>query len=260
MLFQLGSDLHTELRPDVLGALPSWRDPEADLLVLAGDVLNLKREESLRKLLLRCGAWKRVLYVTGNHEYWGTEPRKAHELLNRVADDRREGEPELTAVTEPRVVEIGGHRFFCGTMWYDWEACRRVPGGNPGNCSWTAPNGERRYFADHTYIKHHTPWVYDANRRFDHLLGDLREGDVVVSHHLPSHQSTPEEFRHEADNCYYVDDHEYLILNRQPALWLHGHTHQPCDYMVGQTRVVANPLGYPRERALKGYRPLAIEV
>ena len=33
----------------------------------------------------------------------------------------------------------------------------------------------------------------------------------------------------------------------QPKLWIHGHTHDRCDYAIGNTRVVANPLGYPTE-------------
>jgi hypothetical protein len=27
-------------------------------------------------------------------------------------------------------------------------------------------------------------------------------------------------------------------------LWTHGHTHEKFDYMIGGTRVVANPRGY----------------
>ena len=28
-------------------------------------------------------------------------------------------------------------------------------------------------------------------------------------------------------------------------LWIHGHTHGSRDYMLGQTRVICNPRGYP---------------
>jgi Icc-related predicted phosphoesterase len=33
----------------------------------------------------------------------------------------------------------------------------------------------------------------------------------------------------------------------QPALWVHGHVHNSCDYRVGATRVVCNPHGYGLE-------------
>ncbi len=35
-----------------------------------------------------------------------------------------------------------------------------------------------------------------------------------------------------------------LILKRQPALWVHGHTHDSADYHLGSTHVVCNPFGY----------------
>ena len=38
-----------------------------------------------------------------------------------------------------------------------------------------------------------------------------------------------------------------LIEERQPALWVHGHTHDSCDYRVGNTRVICNPRGYENE-------------
>jgi len=42
----------------------------------------------------------------------------------------------------------------------------------------------------------------------------------------------------------------------QPKLWIHGHSHDRCDYTLGKTRVVANPLGYPNEpRSLEAFEP-----
>jgi predicted NBD/HSP70 family sugar kinase len=32
--------------------------------------------------------------------------------------------------------------------------------------------------------------------------------------------------------------------------WVHGHTHSTHDYMIGNTRVLCNPRGYPREYGL----------
>jgi hypothetical protein len=34
------------------------------------------------------------------------------------------------------------------------------------------------------------------------------------------------------------------------GLWIHGHIHESCNYLVGnRTRVVCNPRGYPMETA-----------
>jgi predicted phosphodiesterase len=34
------------------------------------------------------------------------------------------------------------------------------------------------------------------------------------------------------------------IIDRGPDLWVHGHTHNSFDYMLGKTRVIVNPYGY----------------
>ena len=47
--------------------------------------------------------------------------------------------------------------------------------------------------------------------------------------------------------------HEY-----QPKLWIHGHSHDRCDYLLRKTRVVANPLGYPNDpRSLEAFEPVS---
>jgi hypothetical protein len=46
------------------------------------------------------------------------------------------------------------------------------------------------------------------------------------------------------------------VRERRPKLWIHGHSHDCCDYALGQARVVANPLGYPNEvQSLEAFAP-----
>jgi Icc-related predicted phosphoesterase len=37
---------------------------------------------------------------------------------------------------------------------------------------------------------------------------------------------------------------EEFILEHQPRLWIHGHTHETFDYRIGKTRIICNPRGY----------------
>lgn len=44
------------------------------------------------------------------------------------------------------------------------------------------------------------------------------------------------------------------------ALWIHGHMHRRSDYLVGSTRVIANPRGYLDEKDT-GFDPsLTLEI
>ena len=48
-------------------------------------------------------------------------------------------------------------------------------------------------------------------------------------------------------NPYFCNSLDGDILESDKTLWIHGHVHSRWDYMIGNCRVVANPLGYPRE-------------
>lgn len=67
---------------------------------------------------------------------------------------------------------------------------------------------------------------------------------VVVTHHAPSPRSLRGGQVTGLLDAAYASDLESLILDLQPAAWIHGHVHRSVDYEIGRTRVVSNPLGY----------------
>jgi len=51
------------------------------------------------------------------------------------------------------------------------------------------------------------------------------------------------------------------IIDQGPDLWVHGHTHNSFNYMLGKTRVVVNPYGYKDVEVNPQYdRNLVIEL
>jgi hypothetical protein len=69
---------------------------------------------------------------------------------------------------------------------------------------------------------------------------------VVVGHHAPTKLSTHERYigQYLMNGGYSSDLSEFIMDHPQIKLWTHGHTHDPFDYVVGETRVVCNPRGY----------------
>jgi hypothetical protein len=59
---------------------------------------------------------------------------------------------------------------------------------------------------------------------------------------MPAPGSVPERFARSTMNAFFVCDMTSNISERQPKIWIHGHSHDRCDYLLGRTRVVANPL------------------
>jgi hypothetical protein len=43
---------------------------------------------------------------------------------------------------------------------------------------------------------------------------------------------------------YASDLSEDILDNENIRVWVHGHMHDPVDYKIGETRVLANPRGY----------------
>lgn len=68
---------------------------------------------------------------------------------------------------------------------------------------------------------------------------------IVATHHPASSVSRHPNFQDELYAPSFVSNLDGFILEHQPQLWLHGHTHWPVDEMVGFTRIVSRQLGYP---------------
>ncbi|TSE13470.1 hypothetical protein C1D09_003815 [Mesorhizobium intechi] len=80
---------------------------------------------------------------------------------------------------------------------------------------------------------------------------EIDDGDVAAviaaTHHLPHAKSIPSRFEGDLLNAAFASDLSEVIESGRPALWVHGHTHDSCDYKVGSTRIICNPRGYEDE-------------
>jgi len=87
----------------------------------------------------------------------------------------------------------------------------------------------------------------------------------MILSHSPSFRGVTRNFINDALNPSFHSDLDWFIRERKPALWGHGHIHNPVDYNIGPTRIVANPHGYRHERLYLDrqngpYKPLVIEI
>jgi predicted phosphodiesterase len=228
---QLLSDLHFEYDADGGEAFARSVEVAGDVLVLAGDILPLHSLEMIRRAFgWFCARFRNVVFVPGNHEYYKTSPVEADALLAACA-----GALPNLHVLNPGLAVIDGTRFVGGTMWFP------------------ATEDEPRYrgfLTDFSLIRDFVPWVHETHvAQLAFLKANVRAGDVVVTHHLPHRNSTPRMFADSPLNRFFVAGDAGEVLAQAGArLWLHGHTHSPRDYVIGTTRVVCNPRGYPHEK------------
>lgn len=260
MKIQVLSDVHLEFRRYDLDFLSGLGVPGVDLLVVAGDLMNWTHQQRIEAVCARLATMARhVLYVPGNHEYYETTPQAA---TARAAAAATSG---VVVVTAPNTVifpgvEGGADRSVqAATLWYP-EAAVVKAGVDSQDGHFVGPDGRLRQWADYRWTEDLAPWVYEQHAAAQALLDAyVGPGSIVVTHHLPHPESVHPRYRG-TDNTFFLDDQAALIGRARPQLWIHGHTHEACDYVVGPTRVVANPFGYPGEKRVTAYKPLVIEV
>jgi predicted phosphodiesterase len=215
----------------------------ADVVVLAGDI---SRPREAAAWALRFG--KPVLYVLGNHEFYGGSIEGAASELKRLCAGTH------VHVLDDSEIVMGGVRFLGSTLWSDFDLF------GDGERRAAAMAEARRMLRDFSRIrvgaaasalftpddcaelfKHHARWL-------DARLDAPHPGPtVVITHHAPSRKSIHPRFADSLLNACFVSDAEHLLGAHRVQLWIHGHTHDSFDYRVNGTRIVCNPRGYARD-------------
>ena len=238
MKIQILADLHMEFFP-----LPRRRafleglQTDCDVVALAGDVGTI--EELAPTLEWFCDHYPQVVYVTGNHELYRSSFEAVRELLGSL-----DGRLDNLHFLDNRAVTIGGQRFLGTTLWFP---------NAPQNDTFAVMLNDFiliEGFQDRVYV--------EAARASEFLRETLQPGDVVLTHHLPSHRSVHAEYKDSPLTRFFVFPQDDLIESRLPALWVHGHTHLSCDYRLGpyeETRVLCNPYGYYRHEENPRFDP-----
>jgi Icc-related predicted phosphoesterase len=258
MKIALVSDLHLEFAPVKLPAT------NADVLLLAGDIvpiayLSERRTDAEARSIQRrmdyfvgetLSQYKRVFHIMGNHEYY-------HGVWEHVIQDFREywdGHSPHITVLNNEAVSLDGVVLWGGTLWTDFA------GGNPIHME-DARDGMNDYnlvYRDapsEPYLRRNSLKLRPSDTQEEHenaryTLKEAVETDpndkwVVMTHHLPSWRSIPENHAGSPLNWGYASDLDpFIETHPQIKVWVHGHTHNNWDYMIEETRILCNPRGY----------------
>ena len=239
MKLQIASDLHLEflqrLFPGERLISPAYG---ADLLVLAGDIANGTEAIELFR------DWPvPVLYLAGNHEFYG------HSIEQVRTDLRKAAAGTSVTFMDNDVVDFGGVRFLGTTLWTDYRLelnrTQRQLMENAElriNDHYLIQCGDGKFTAERALAEHEI-----ARAWLVHELDNPYEGKtVVVSHHGPHPLSVHPRYIGQALNAAFVSNLTELLPKAD--LWIHGHVHDSFDYRVAGCRVVANPCGYALNR------------
>ena len=229
------SDLHVEFEDY------QYLHTDCDVVVLAGDI-HVK-EKGISWALEQIGN-KPVIYVLGNHEFYGKTYQKHIKKMKELAAGTN------IHILEQDTVTIEGVNFLGCTLWTDFELF-----GDPRIAGYQCqqimtdykkikklPNYSKiRSIDTAIFHKHALVWLKKE------LSGLSGQKNVVVTHHGPSMKSVPDYYKNELTTAAYVSALDDFIQEHSPSYWLHGHLHNSSDYSIGGCRVLCNPKGYPGE-------------
>lgn len=281
MKVKILSDDHIEMRAKNWERYMDEVHPPYDgTLLHAGDLIPAIHPQAENVFRSLCRRYHRVFYVPGNHDYYTSRIEGGWDvdavdgfLLDMMKEipNLRIGITGAAYRWRERDADMRSpyNRLYAGTMWFpDTPALRR---------SWNLINdpAQIKHFAreidasglDLPQDRHSVNFIEDELRdgatlpwfAWSHAMFRFgmhhctRPGDIVMSHHLPSDQSSPPMWRREVTQPFFVAaGMEDMIKKYQPSVWIHGHTHSACDYRLGDpvtpgTRVICNPVGYPSE-------------
>jgi predicted phosphodiesterase len=298
MKVAVASDVHLEFGD----WYPSNPD-QAEVLILAGDIMvasdlyGTYKTDRFLNFLTNCKKeYQHVIYIMGNHEHYHGDFAESTKLLRDASNDRG------ITFLDKETTTIGDVTFIGGTLWTDMNgedpitmhAIKDMMNDYNG-----VRNSNRivyknvpiyEYEADgklkldeygrtiQVGVKNKESWAKfspqdsgEDHKKFlqyiEQVVAEKHDQKfVVVGHHAPSRQSTHPKYQHETlVNGAYSSSLDFFIEDRpQIKLWIHGHTHYPFDYMIGQTRVICNPRGYVgherRSDADEPYLPKTVEL
>lgn len=264
LTISLVSDLHLEFGYQEM--------PGGDVLILAGDMCEYrtlnKQFHSTRVLPYipgkmnaydffhhECAKYTQVFMVMGNHEHY-------HGRFDKTYNDLKAILPANVTLLENEVVEYKGVMFMGATLWTDLNK------GDPITVHavkglmndyrviqnfYPAKNLYHKLTPDDTVAAHRYTKQY-----FKLMLAEHRTKPfVVITHMAPSFMSVNDRYKHETtmNGAYASDLSEFILDNDNIKYCVHGHMHDPVDYLIGTTRVLSNPRGYAGHEDTSAFNP-----
>ena len=239
MRIQVVSDLHLEfhnLLPPVVEGI--------DVFVCAGDLAPV----GIGAVRYAAEEWaeaRRILYVPGNHEFYGADIDRARAQLAEECD--RFG----ITLLDPDAVVFDDVHFIGATLWTDFlldgvahePRAHRAALGISDFDGWIQHERGTGRFTTYESARRHAEERAFIEAELAHAERDGTTA-VVITHHAPTPRSIAPRFHGSALNPAFASNLEQLIARYKPDLWIHGAMHNSVDITVGETRVIANPAGY----------------
>lgn len=248
MKIQIFSDIHNEF------GTYGPKETDSDIVILAGDI---DTGCDGMNWALNTFPEKKVIYIAGNHEFYG---ESIHDNINKLKSLSKDSNVHFL---NNETITIGNVRFLGCTLWTDLQLNNDLT-STKANVKREITDylaidleGKKSLHPDDTITFHEESLAWLKSE----LNKEHNGKTVVVTHHAPCIESISMSRRELNTSPAYASNLETFVSDSGADIWVHGHTHNSSDYMLGSTRVICNPRGYTPYDLNKEFKSdLVIEV
>lgn len=247
MKIGIHSDLHTEFSLCKISNLH-----ELDLLILAGDIGDLQTVDILFEQIRLEMQKLSILYVLGNHEFYGMYYPEAKEHYRTVCKKHN------VTLLDNEVYHVGDTLFLGTTLWTNFDLAER----QDESMQWA-----RYHISDFHEIRSNsnleqTPFftpetmLSEFQKAYEFLSYELQKAKenklktVVITHFLPAIELVAKEFMLRTGglirSAYWASDVYELFPNVD--YWIYGHSHTNIEEQAttAETQFLCNQRGYSK--------------
>lgn len=245
------------------------RKKDSDYLIIAGDTSEyMGMTFRVFQMIKKIYGYKKIYFVFGNHDMWLNNPHQgekyfwdSYNKMNYMKHLLKEDEDLI--LLDGGTYEIGyytiGGAMGMSDLRYEQEYQKYSGMYSTYVDIWDywkeTMNDSKLFYPRKPNLNH---FVDIEHQKIIKTLSDYP--DIMVTHYCPiiSDTVTSEQYKGERSNTFYMMDFEDYIYEYKPKFWVHGHLHSNLDMVVGDTRLLRNPIGYPSEKLKRSVKTFEI--
>ena len=246
MNIQYCSDLHLEFPENKRFLKANPIIPTGDVLILAGDIVPFRRIDQHQDFFHFCADnFTETYWIPGNHEYYGFD------IAQKSGTFHEKIKPNVHLLNNTSI-DLENIKLIFSTMWskinpaHQWEIERGM------NDFHVIKNGKFRFTADRFNELHQESMAFLQ----ESLVENKLKKSVVVTHHVPTLQHYPEQYKASILNDAFAVELSDFMEVHQPDYWIYGHHHQNTpEFNIKNTTLLTNQLGYVEMNENLGFNP-----
>jgi len=241
MKIQVVSDIHLEHRNTLPDIFTKNDYPKTDYLFLCGDIGVPVKNPELWKTFIDTMSkkFKRVIYVCGNHEFYGSNIHETTLFIRNYFDLY-----DNIVLLEPgKVIQIEDFLIIGATLWSEIDLSTGLLLSDIRNI-YNKDNEKLKMNDINKLHQEHKEWL----ETMLNMCNEQHIKSIVVTHYVPSFNLIHEKYLG-LDHKKYIKGYASHCddLVSKSNLWLFGHSHKYIKKIIGNCLCYANPYGYINE-------------